>query len=124
MVGSCLNCGGVLPRNGRTDRKFCTVKCRVQYNRIKKNPGRNHRMKEPPSAGTGDKDIDKILNLGYEATLRKTLLDDLLEQRKEAGRQEGLAEAEKWKEERVLDPDTRRKVSRFLAEAFDPSRTR
>jgi len=122
----CLNCDTPIPRDAPAHRKFCDNNgaCRVQYYRHKRNPNGGVRGKvAPPSNGTGDKAIDKILDLHYEATLRKRLLDELLDQRKEEGRRDAFADAEKWKEDRVLDPDTRRKVARFLAETFDPSRT-
>ena len=59
-----------------------------------------------------------------EATLRNTLLKELLDKRREQGRQEALHDADKWKEERTLDAGTAKEVARYLAEKRYSPRTR
>lgn len=43
-VPRCLECGDVL-KYGRSDRKFCSVKCRTAYNNRKARAGRRVRLK-------------------------------------------------------------------------------
>ena len=85
---------------------------------------RDIRAREPPSNLTGDKELDHILTLPCEATLRQTLLKELLEDRRALGRREALAEAQQSREESVLDPSTAKEVARYLAEKRYSPRTR
>ena len=120
----CLNCGAPLPKGSTVRRRYCSTACRVHYNKRKNNPSIDAKGKVPPSNGTGDPDVDKILALKAETTLRNTLLKDYLERRDERVRREALEGADQWKEERVLDPSTAKEVADFLARKFDPSGTR
>lgn len=63
----------------------------------------------------------EILQLNCEATIRNTLLKAKLEL-EEQKRQIRVLEAERTDPERVLDPETAKRVGRFLAREFDPSR--
>jgi hypothetical protein len=97
-------------------RKFCDVKCRKNWHRRQKNPEIDANGRVPPRTTiTGDPEIDKILKLNTATTLQNTLLKDYLERRDERVRREALEGAEKWKEERVLDDATAKKIARFLA---------
>ena len=120
----CLNCGAPLPKGSTVRRKFCCTACRVQWHKRQRNPSIDAKSKVPPSNGTGDKEVDKILALKAETTLRNTLLKDYLERRDERVRREALEGADQWKEERVLDPSTAKEVADFLARKFAPSGTR
>lgn len=115
MVGYCLLCGAPLPSTATARRKFCNVECRKKWHRLQKNPSIRERHRVPPASQVDDPEIQKILDLPYEPTLRRELLKDHLKKRDERVRQNVLKEVERLKEETVLDPDTRRKVARFLA---------
>lgn len=117
----CLNCGAPLPKGSTVRRRYCSTACRVQWHKRQNNPSIDAKGKVPPSQGTGDKKVDEILALKAETTLRNTLLKDYLERRDERVRREALEGADKWKEERVLDPATCKQVADFLARKFDPS---
>ena len=119
----CLNCGASLPKGSRPQRKYCDRACKQQYYRSKHRPQIKQRAKIPPSNGTGDAELDDILFMKVETTLRNTMLKELYDKRKEQGRQEAMQDADKWKEERTLDPATARKVADFLAEQYNPQGT-
>jgi hypothetical protein len=118
----CLNCGAPLPKGSTVRRKYCGDACRVHWNKRNKNPEIDAKSKVPPRTTiTGDPEVDKILKLDTATTLQNTLLKDYLERRDERVRQEALEGADKWKEERVLDATTAKRVGDWLAEQFDPS---
>ena len=123
-MGTCLSCGAPLPKGSTIRRRFCDPSCRRRWHRLKNKPSINPSRKIPPANGTGDPEIDKILALDTETTLRNTILKDYLERRDEQVRQKALEGAEKWKEERVLDATTAKRVGDWLAQQFDPSGTR
>jgi hypothetical protein len=116
-----LNCGGPLPKGSTVRRKYCSVQCRKQYHRHQKKPLIRQQAKVPPSNGTGDAELDAILFMKLEATLRNTLLKELLDKRREEGRRDALEDTEKWKEDRTLDDATAKKAARILAQDYDPS---
>jgi hypothetical protein len=128
MVGFCMNCGAPIPKGSRASRKFDTEACRAQFWRRRHST--NHpppsRVKLPPnpidaqhkvaaSTGTGDPDIDAILNLPYEATLRVTLLRELLDRKKTQWQREQFEKDQQEKEVTVLDPELARRTARILA---------
>jgi hypothetical protein len=59
-----------------------------------------------------------------EATLRNTLLKELLEKRKEEGRREALQSQDELMEARTIDAKLAKEVGDFLAQKYNPSRTR
>ena len=93
----------------------------MHWHKRQKNPSIDAKSKVPPSNGTGDPEVDRILRLEAETTLRNTLLKDYLEKRDEEVRRKALEGADKWKEERVLDASTAKEVADFLAKKYDPS---
>jgi hypothetical protein len=119
-----LNCGAPLPKGSTVRRKYCSTPCRKQYNRQKRKPLIRQQAKVPPSNGTGDPELDAILFMKIEASLRGIMLKELIDKRKEEGRRDALEDTEQWKEERTLDQPTAKAVARFLAGKYDPSRTR
>ena len=121
MAGYCQNCGKPLPKDARPTRKYCDNACKNQRWRHTRKPQIRQKTKIPPSDGTGDDEIDKILDLKYEASLRKRLLDELLEKRREEGRRDALKDTETWKEDRTLDADTAKQVAKILTRKYDPS---
>ena len=120
-MGTCLSCGAPLPKGSTIRRRFCDDACRRRWHRLREKPSINPSRKIPPSNGYGDKEIDRILNLETEATLRNTLLKAEIDKRVKEAEKKGFQEGEKWKEERVLDPATAKRVGDWLAQQFDPS---
>jgi hypothetical protein len=121
----CIQCGGSIARDADPRTRYCSKACKQQRYRSRTRPAQarrvQHKAKIPPSNGYGDKEIDRILNLGHEATLRNTLLKAEIEKRVKEAEKKGFTEGEKWKEERVLDKQTAKKVGDYLAGQFDPS---
>jgi hypothetical protein len=115
MVGRCLNCGKPLPRDAPIRQKFDSLNCRVMWHRRKKDPRLDSRQKVPASNGTGDPELDKIIYMDTEASIRCVLLKEALEKKKLQWQREALEANETHQEERVLDPDTSRRVARILA---------